>query len=178
MVLLRDKLFSKNNKNTTFTDTDSDGISTKESERSNSGLCQTYTSCLKGFLSATAVLSVMCQPSYAERLTFLESPYNNQSGESVDIRTPTGHSCRYSSPRGPEVTIGGGYTVEDDTVEPVAGIAVRIPLGSTTNNCNVIMQLEEAQIKLQNAMGLFEMGLITKEQLELVAQQTFNTIKD
>ena len=115
----------------------------------------------------------MCQPSYAERLTFLESPHNNQSGESVDIRTPAGHSCRYSSPRGPEVTIGGGYTVE-----PVVGIAVRIPLGSTTNNCNVIMQLEEAQIRLQNAIGLFEMGLITKEQLEVIAQQTYDTINN
>ena len=171
MELSTNYILSNNNKNTSWSDTNSNGLDTKGTTRAITSVCQTYTGCIRRFFSITAVLSVLCQPSYAERLTFLDSPYNNQNGESVEIRTPTGHSCRHTSPRGPEVTIGGGYTTE-----PIAGIAVRIPLGSTTNNCDAIIQLEEAQIKIQNAMSLFQIGLITREQLEVIAQQTYNTI--
>jgi hypothetical protein len=172
MELLTYNIFSKNNKDTSESNKNSNGISTKGFKRADTGMRKAYTSCCKRVLSSAAFLSVLCQPTYCQGLTFLDPPYNTQSGESVDIRTPTGHSCRYSSPRGTEVTIGGGYTTE-----PIAGIAIRIPLGSTTNNCNVIMKLEEAQIKLQHAMNLFELGLITKEQLEDIAQQTYDTIK-
>ena len=173
MELSTNYIFPKNNKNTDRTNKNSNSISPKGDTRADTSVCKTYTNCLRKLFSVTTVLSVLCQPSYAEQLNFLNTPYTSQSGESVDIRTPTGHSCRYTSPRGPEVTVGGGHTTE-----PFVGIAVRIPIGTTANNCNSILELEDSQIRLQNAMGLFEMGLITKEQLELVAQQTYNTIID
>ena len=173
MGLFTYNIFSKSHQDTSKSNKNSSGSNTKRTTRSNTSLRKTYTSCIKGILSSAAFLSVLCEPTYSQGLTFLDPPYNTQSGESIDIRTPSGHSCRYGSPRGTEITIGGGYQNE-----PIAGVAIRIPLSSTTNNCNVIIKLEEAQIKLQHAMNLFELGLISKEQLELIAQQTYETIKN
>lgn len=60
---------------------------------------------------------------------------------------------------------------------PVAGVFLRIPIGGkAVSDCDHIMQLSVAQIKLQQAIQLLELGLITQEQMEEVAEQSYKLI--
>jgi hypothetical protein len=60
---------------------------------------------------------------------------------------------------------------------PIAGVFLHVPLGvDKGTNCKRLAQIEMAMLKLQNAKALMMDGLITKEQLEKVVQQTYATI--
>lgn len=140
----------------------------------------------KWFNACAAVLSILCfsSPVKAQvgQLGGLIHPPNNHSssGESVNITTPSGHSCRYTAPKGPEVVVGAGLTpiTVDKSLsnEPVAAIAVRIPLGRKHQNCDQIIAVEEARIKLQAAIELFQLGLISKDELQAIADNTYEIL--
>lgn len=153
------------------------------------GVCKAYTKTKsKGtwYYTSTTLISILCLCSPVRaQYTDLgwinpSNSSNNSSGESVNITTPSGHSCRYTSPKGPELVVGGAVIpVPNDyqpTNEPVVGIGIRIPLGVSHSNCDNFIAIEESTIKLQSAIQMYEMGLITKDQLMMISNNTFDVI--
>ena len=101
-----------------------------------------------------------------------ENSSNGNSGGTVNITTPSGYTCRHTAPRPVEILAGGSYTES----QPLAGIGIRIPLGNNFGDCNEFIEIESARLRLQAAIELFEVGLISQEELEAVAANTYEEI--
>ena len=143
-------------------------------------------------VSSTLFLGVLCQLAPARAQTSLEflTPSRDPEGSVTEFSTPAGHSCRYTSPDKPTLTFGAGvtpvlrpglssvygFTQPDVGTEPVVGIAVRIPFGADSANCDEIIRVETSSMKLQKAMEMFELGLINEEQLNAVAAQAYASL--
>jgi hypothetical protein len=134
----------------------------------------------------------MHQPAKAQYSTGLEFLRNNRGAEgaSIELRTIEGQTCRYKEGDRPEVLVGAGmarsyvipgvygnetaYPAKQGSSEPVGGVIVRLPFGGPkSDDCNALMKLEEAKLRLSQAQLMFEDGLIDEDQLKKVADATY-----
>jgi hypothetical protein len=118
--------------------------------------------------------------------------FDQPRGSRTEFAAPSGYTCRYEQGSRPSLNVGAGVTEPPilngisgpiviaprlETPAPVGGIFLHVPLGvDKGTNCKRLAQIEMAMLKLQNAKALMMDGLITKEQLEKVVQQTYTII--
>lgn len=126
-------------------------------------------------------------------LEFLH-PRQRIDGSRLEFESPTGTRCRFTNAERPTLGIGVGVTEPpiyrgisngDELIasrsgpaSPIGGIVLRIPLGAEQENCNETMKVENQKLKLMTAQEMFTMGLITKEELEAVAAETYSLITE
>ena len=145
-------------------------------------------------ISSTVLIGILCEftPARAQPTLEFLTPNRDPEGAVTEFSTPLGYSCRYQSPDKPTLTFGAGvtpvlrpglssvygFTQPDVGTEPVVGVSVRIPFGSNPENCDEIIKIETSNMKLQKAMEMFEIGLITKEQLDVISAQAYAVLLD
>ena len=141
-------------------------------------------------LSGVVCSAVMCQPARAnEGLGFLDT-YRLPEGSSVEFGSPDGVTCRHTDSDRPSISVGGGLTRSqvlaggtygptiNGPSEPVVGIVFRIPFGVKPHNCDKIIQIEEASIRIRKAQELFELGLISEDELKVVGRKAYAALMD
>ena len=105
------------------------------------------------------------------------------------MATPDGTTCRFVETERPSLTLGLGvvdppvlpgiygyetaFPAEIADPQPVGGIVLRIPLGRSQQNCDALLKTEAAMNRLRKTQEMFENGLITEDQLKVVAGQTY-----
>ena len=145
------------------------------------------------------LLLLLCSPTQAGELLFLNPNRGNSNPSRIDISTPEGGVCRKTEQKGPELVVGGSYargellpgdisrnefnSFQEGAIlisgVPTFGVALRIPLGQEDiGSCKPVLEVLDVQTRVQAAEGLFEKGLITQEQLEKVASQAYKIIAD
>jgi hypothetical protein len=150
-----------------------------------------------GFATCLALqITELRQPAIAQYnngLEFIQPRYLSR-GSRLEYDSPTGIRCRFTNTERPSLSVGGGIAQppilngiqNQDTIikseladpQPIVGIVLRIPLGTDQENCNAILRVENAKHKLLAAQEMFALGLITKDQLQVVADKTYAIIND
>lgn len=121
----------------------------------------------------------------------------------LEYSTPSGFRCSFeSSPRAnivfgvgvskPQVlsgqSIGGITSISGDLLsetivipstvseaEPVGGVLFQIPLGGRPKkNCDYALELYEYQVKYENAQMMFELGIISEDELRVVGRNYYH----
>ncbi len=149
-----------------------------------------HTNAIRCLLGALALGGVLSGSARAD----LRSVLNGQDidGSRLEVRSPDGYICRFDDSERPSLSIGAGlaaspvipgYGNADNFSEgrigdpqPVAGIALRIPLGAAPSNCNKIIAVETATMKVRRAQELYDLGLITIEQFEDIGEKAYAVI--
>ncbi len=133
---------------------------------------------------------ILCQPAKADLRAVTQT--DDLEGSRLELASPDGYSCRFTNAERPSLTVGAGvapspviqgvgnseYFSEGRVGEPqpVVGVVLRIPLGAKPENCDAIVKIETATMKVRRAQELYELGLIELEQLELVAAKAYKVI--
>lgn len=141
-------------------------------------------------LSVIAFSGVLLQPAKADLRAI--SNTNDIEGSRIELTTPDGYVCRFTDAERPSLSVGvgvaaspviqgtagNGYFSEGriGDPQPVGGIVLRIPLGGAPNNCDQVVKVETATMKVRRAQELYELGLIELEQLELIAAKAYKVI--
>ena len=149
-----------------------------------------HTTCIKGAGIAAALCGVLCQPAKADLRAITQS--DDIEGSRIELRSPDGYTCRFTDTERPSLTVGAGvapspvipgYGIDGDYTpgrlggpQPVVGVVLRVPLGSSPDNCKQIIAVETAAMKVRRAQELYDLGLITLEQFKEVGDKAFAVI--
>ena len=147
---------------------------------------------------------LLAAPAAATDLTILNNS-DEVEGGTTEFSNPDGVSCRYREPSRPSLSFGAGLsrgpvlqesiaisraeaglnnfnnftTSRLGEMQPVIGVAVRIPFGGPgSKNCDNFLIIEDAMIRYNKAQELFEMGVITQDQLEEIASKAFSILNN
>ena len=60
--------------------------------------------------------------------------------------------------------------------QPVAGIVFRLPLGGKVKGCDEFIAIASAMTRYNKAQELFDVGVITQEQLEVIASRAYQVL--
>jgi hypothetical protein len=133
---------------------------------------------------------VMPPMAFAQSLGYLNQ--RGGDGAKIEYSSPDGISCRYSEGERPSLALGIGMSEPSQVIpgaavpleegraivlpsrqalpQPVYGIVVRVPFQTVKRaNCDAFIRLDVAFARLAKAKEMFEDGLITKKQLQAVA---------
>lgn len=149
-----------------------------------------YTKAIGSLAGIVAVGGVLCQPARADLRAVTNT--NDIEGSIIELRSPDGYTCRFTDAERPSLTVGAGIAASPvipgvgnsefysegriGDPQPVAAVILRIPLGAPPNNCDQVVKVETATMKVRRAQELYELGLIELEQLELVADKAYAVI--
>jgi hypothetical protein len=125
------------------------------------------------------LLGVLQQPAQSQAVLEFLTPQRLPEGGRVEIRTPDGVDCTSQQADRPSVNAGAG--VRPDPLiglepEPMAGISITIPFGSEQRNCDRIVEMEEASIRIRKAQELYELGLITEDEFKELGRKAYATL--
>ena len=153
---------------------------------------------------AAIALLLLVTPAAANDLTILNNSEEVEGGL-TEFANPDGVSCRYREPSRPSLSFGAGLSrgpvlqesiaigegqigfnrtdsftnTRAGDLQPVVGIALRIPFGGPgSRNCDNFLIIEDAMIRYTKAQELFELGVITQDQLEEIASKAFAVLND
>lgn len=142
-------------------------------------------------LAVIAFSGVLLQPARADLRAI--SNTNDIEGSRIELTTPDGYICRFTDAERPSLSVGvgvaaspviqgtagNGYFSEGriGDPQPVGGIVLRIPLGGAPNNCGSVMKVETAMLKVRRTQELYDLGLVTIEELQKVSADAFAAIK-
>jgi hypothetical protein len=125
---------------------------------------------------------------------------NDFEGSTVEFSNPDGVSCRMREGESPSITAGVGVSrgpvipgafaggrddvffydpAEIAPVQPVAGVILRIPFGGrSSRGCDDFIAIESAMARQTKAQELFDLGVISQEQLEEISEKAFAVLND
>ena len=130
-------------------------------------------------ISMAIFFGVLCQPARSQRVLEFLNPQRLPEGGRVEIRTPDGVDCTSQQADRPSVNAGAGFR-PDPLIgmepEPMAGIALTIPFGSEQRNCDRLIEMEEASVRIRKAQELYELGLITEDEFKAVGRKAFKSL--
>ena len=142
-------------------------------------------------LSGSLWSSVLFQPALAQDLVFLDQT-RYPEGSTMYFTTPDGVSCNFSDRDKPSLTVGAGvnsgdvlpgssstdgfYPTRNGSPQPVVGIVLRLPLGSSARGCDQIVLMEEATMRVRKAQELFELGLISEDEFEAIGRMAYEVL--
>ena len=149
-----------------------------------------YTKIIGSFAGIAALSGVLCQSAEADLRAVTQT--DDIEGSRLELSSPEGYSCRFTNSERPSLTVGAGiapspviqgignenYFQEGRVGEPqpVVGVVLRVPLGATPQNCDAIIKIETATMKVRRAQELYELGLIELEDLKLIADKAYAVI--
>lgn len=149
-----------------------------------------YTKVIGSIAGTVAVGGILCQSARADLRAVTNT--NDIEGSVIELRSPDGYTCRFTDAERPSLTVGAGLAASPvipgvgnsefysegriGDPQPVAAVVLRIPLGAPPNNCDQVVKVETATMKVRRAQELYELGLIELEQLELVAAKAYEVI--
>ena len=144
-------------------------------------------------LSSQAVV-LFCLSASVAKATDLSilSNTNDFIGPTTEFSNPDGVSCRINQGEKASLMVGGGFgggrlipgIASNDFYnparlsdpQPVAGIVLRLPLGGKVKGCDEFIAIESAMSRFNKAQELFDAGVITQEQLELIASRAYQVL--
>ena len=128
----------------------------------------------------------------SQGLLFL-APQQFPEGGKLELRSPDGVDCVAHAPERSHISLGigvaepqilngisaGDFLFEPRTAKPwpVAGVAVTIPFGGPSSNCEALLRKEDAMSSVRKAQELFELGLINQDQMEAIAAQAYEALR-
>ena len=144
-------------------------------------------------LSSQAVV-LLCLSASVAKATDLSilSNTNDIIGPTTEFSNPDGVRCKINQGEKASLMIGAGFgsgrllpgiatndfynpsTLSDP--EPVAGVVLRLPLGGKVKSCDEFIAIESAMSRYNKAQELFDAGVITQEQLELIAARAYQVL--
>lgn len=141
--------------------------------------------------------ALITAPAQAQTFEFFS--LRGSEGHKIEYTNPAGYNCRQQLEESPALVIGAGMpqaqqiipglTAGDDgqTIvipskplqpTPTFGAAIRIPFRlKPPARCDRLIEIDEAFIKLEKAKDLFNDGLITKPQLDAIAERAYAILK-
>ena len=148
---------------------------------------------LRKHLSSQAVVLLCLSASVAKAgdLSILTNT-NDFIGPTTEFSNPDGVRCRINQGEKASIMVGAGVgggrvipgiasngfynpgTLSDP--QPVAGIVFRLPLGGKVKSCDEFIAIESAMSRYNKAQELFDAGVITQEQLELIAARAYQVL--
>ena len=151
-----------------------------------------YTQAFKRLVKSIVVCGVLWQPAKADLRAI--STTNDIEGSTIEFRSPEGYSCRFQDNEKPSLSIGAGiaegavipgssnnyshYPGRTADPQPVVGVVLRVPLGGAPHNCDKVIKLETATMRVRKAQELYELGLISLDQLQAVSDSAYRIIND
>ena len=166
------------------------GVNTAQPRKVRSTMRALYAKAIGSFVGSVVVGGILCQPARADLRALTNT--NDIEGSVIELRSPDGYTCRFTNAERPSLTVGAGVAASPvipgvgnsefysegriGDPQPVAAVILRIPLGSPPNNCDQVVKVETATMKVRRAQELYELGLIELEQLELVAAKAYEVI--
>ena len=166
----------------------------KRSKGMDTSLClataRTFTRRLAS--SVVVFIGILQQPTWAqETLTFL-NPGRIPEGGRVEIATPDGLDCRSLQSDRPSLNVGGGITKPSvlpgmssgdafeatrlGPPEPLAGVSIIIPFGGEQRNCDRIIEMEEATLRVRKAQELYDLGVINEDEFRSVGRKAYDVL--
>ena len=143
---------------------------------------------------SSQVVVLFCLSASVAKATDLSilSNTNDFIGPTTEFSNPDGVSCRINQGEKASLMVGAGFgsgqlipgtasngfynpaTLSDP--QPVAGIVFRFPLGGKVKGCDEFIAIESAMSRYNKAQELFDAGVITQEQLELIASRAYQVL--
>ena len=132
-------------------------------------------------ISCAILLGVLQQPAKSQAVLEFLSPNRLPEGGRVEIRTPDGVDCTSKQSDRPSVNIGGGFR-PDPLIglepEPMAGVSITIPFGGEQRNCDRLIKMEEASVRIRKAQELYELGVISEDEFKAVGRKAYSALID
>ena len=166
-------------------------VDTAQSHKVCSAMRSLYTKAIGSLAGSVVVGGVLCQPAKADLRAI--SGANDIEGSRIELSSPDGYTCRFTDAERPSLSVGvgvaaspviqgtagNGYFSEGRLGEPqpIGGIVLRIPLGGAPNNCGSVMKVETAMLKVRRTQELYDLGLVTIEELQKISADAFAAIK-
>lgn len=130
-------------------------------------------------ISCAILFGVLQQPAYSQAVLDFLTPNRLPEGGRVEIRTPDGVDCTSKQSDRPSVNVGGGFR-PDPLIglepEPMAGVSITIPFGSEQGNCDKLIEMEEASVRIRKAQELYELGLISEDEFKELGRKAYATL--
>jgi len=130
-------------------------------------------------ISCAILLGVLQQSAQSQTVLEFLTPDRLPEGGRVEIRTPDGVDCTSQQSDRPSVNAGAGFR-PDPLIglepEPMAGVSITIPFGGEQRNCDRIIEMEEASIRIRKAQELYELGLITEEEFKRIGRKAYSSL--
>lgn len=134
------------------------------------------TTASKIIYACLLLAGILFPPARSQAVLEFLTPQQLPEGGRVEIRTPDGLDCTSQQSDRPSVNAGAGFR-PDPLIglepEPMAGISITIPFGGEQRNCDKLIEMEEASVRIRKAQELYELGLISEDELKDVGRKAY-----